>query len=295
VKLLVTGQDGQVATSLLERGSTVQGVEIVTAGRPRLDLLDVNSIQETIAAERPDIVVSAAAYTAVDQAEDDAEAAFAINAAGAGAVAAAAARIGAPIIHLSTDYVFPGDGDQPYTEEDVTAPASVYGRSKLAGEDAVAAANPRHVILRTAWVYSPFGKNFLRTMLRLAKDRDELRVVADQWGNPTSALDIADGILAVAGKLSRGGEAHGVFHMTAAGSTNWSGFAEHILKVSRDAGGPFARVQGIATSEYPTRAVRPANSRLSCEKLRSAYGVELPAWQGSTAQTVHRLLAAGEF
>jgi len=295
VKLLVTGKDGQVVTSLLERGQAVQGVEIIAAGRPRLDLLDANSIAETIAAEQPDIVVSAAAYTAVDQAEDDAEAAFAINADGAGAVAAAAARIGAPVIHLSTDYVFPGDGDGPYTEDDTTGPASVYGRSKLAGEEAVAAAHPRHVILRTAWVYSPFGKNFLKTMLRLAKDRDELRVVGDQWGNPTSALDIADGILAVAQELTHGKASYGVFHMTAAGSTNWSGFAEHILNASRDAGGPFARVQGILTSEYPTRAVRPGNSRLSCEKLRSVYGVELPGWQASTVQTVQRLLAAGEF
>lgn len=292
MRLLVTGREGQVVTSLIERAALRDGVEIVVAGRPELDLLDVASVEHAITTARPDIVVSAAAYTAVDQAEDEPDIAQAINATGAGAVAAAAASIGAPIIHFSTDYVFSGDGERPYSETDPTGPASVYGKSKLAGELAVAQANPRHVILRTAWVYSPFGKNFVKTMLNLAKDRAQLRVVADQWGNPTSALDIADGIINVAQGLGGNGNGKhfGTFHMAAAGSTNWSGFAEHIFAVSRAAGGPFATVEGIPTSEYPTRATRPSNSQLDCEKLASVYGVRLPDWRESTTRVVERLV-----
>ena len=171
---------------------------VVFAGRPQLDLAAPGIVRSAILAARPDVVVSAAAYTAVDQAEDEPERAFAINAKGAGAVASAAAEAGAAVIHLSTDYVFSGDGRGEYAETDATDPQSVYGRSKLEGEKAVEAANPRHVILRTAWVYSPFGRNFVKTMLGLASQRDHVRVVADQWGNPTSAADIADGILRIA-------------------------------------------------------------------------------------------------
>ncbi len=187
----------------------------------------------------------------------------------------------------------------------------VYGKSKLAGELAVAQANPRHVILRTAWVYSPFGKNFVRTMLRLAKDRDRVTVVADQWGNPTSALDIADGVLDVATRLvllaGSGADMSqslnrlneddmsalfGVFHMTGSGETNWADFARHIFAVSQAAGGPFAEVEPIPTSAYPTKAKRPANSRLSGDKLAAAYGVMLPDWRASTKTVVERLLAS---
>ncbi|RUV09947.1 dTDP-4-dehydrorhamnose reductase, partial [Mesorhizobium sp. M7A.T.Ca.TU.009.01.3.1] len=194
MRLVVTGRDGQVAASLLEAGQAAAGVEVIAIGRPQLDLARPDTVIEAIAAAKPDIVVSAAAYTAVDQAEDEPDLAFAVNAAGAGEVAQAASRLGVPVIHLSTDYVFDGTKDAAYVETDATAPRSVYGASKLAGEQAVASANPRHLILRTAWVYSPFGKNFVKTMLRLAADRDEIAVVADQWGNPTSALDIADAI-----------------------------------------------------------------------------------------------------
>lgn len=295
MRLAVTGREGQVVSSLIERAALRQGMEVIALGRPYLNLLDPGSIQRSVAAAKPDVVVSAAAYTAVDQAEDDAEAAYAVNATGAGAVASAAAKAGVPVIHLSTDYVFAGDAAQPYDEADATGPVSVYGQSKLAGEQAVAEANPRHVILRTAWVYSPFGKNFAKTMLRLAKDRDRVRVVSDQWGNPTSALDIADGILDIARAIAGGQtkSAYGVFHMTASGSTNWSGFAEHIFSASRAMGGPFADVEPIPTSAYPTRATRPANSQLSCEKLAAAYGVRLPDWRDSANQVVGRLIADG--
>jgi dTDP-4-dehydrorhamnose reductase len=311
VKLLVTGREGQVVASLIERGALRDGVEIVAAGRPDLDLRDTASIERTISVIAPDVVVSAAAYTAVDQAEDEPELAFAINETGARAVAAAAARIGAPIIHLSTDYVFSGGGDHPHDEDGPTDPGSVYGRSKLAGERAVTETNPRHVILRTAWVYSPFGKNFVKTMLRLASERDVVRVVADQWGNPTSAFDIADGVLDVATRLLLQARSaadmsqslnrlndddlsalFGVFHMVGSGETNWADFARHIFFCSRAAGGPFAEVESIPTSAYPTKASRPVNSRLSGEKLAAAYGVRLPDWRASTKAVVERLIAS---
>ena len=183
MRIVVTGREGQVARSLVERGTMCDGVEVITVARPQLDLTRPETIMVALAAARPDIVVSAAAYTAVDQAEDEPELARAINAVGAGAVAEAAAKLGVPVIHLSTDYVFDGRSERPYTEGDLPAPQSVYGATKLAGEKAVAEANPHHLILRTAWVYSPFGKNFVKTMLRLAAERDEIAVVADQWGN----------------------------------------------------------------------------------------------------------------
>lgn len=292
MRLVVTGRDGQVAASLLEAGRTRPGVEVVAIGRPELDLARPGTIIDAIAAAKPDIVVSAAAYTAVDQAEDEPDLAFAVNATGAGKVAAAAARLGVPVIHLSTDYVFDGSAPGAYVEADTTAPLGVYGASKLAGEQAVAAACPRHLILRTAWVYSPFGKNFVKTMLRLAADRDEISVVADQWGNPTSALDIADAILHAAAMLQgdRGVSAFGIYHLAGTGETNWSGFARHILDTSRVAGGPWADVRDIATKDYPTKARRPANSRLSSAKFAAAFGWSAPEWQRSAELVVRRIV-----
>ncbi|MER8749861.1 dTDP-4-dehydrorhamnose reductase [Mesorhizobium sp. M1050] len=295
MRVVVTGREGQVAASLLEAGRRRAGVEVVAIGRPELDLARPEMVIEAIAAAKPDIVVSAAAYTAVDQAEDEPDLSFAVNAVGAGKVAEAARRLGVPIIHLSTDYVFDGSKDSAYVETDATAPASVYGASKLAGEQAVASANPRHLILRTAWVYSPFGKNFVKTMLRLAADRDEIAVVADQWGNPTSALDIADAILHAAAQLhdDKSVSAPGIYHLAGTGEANWSGFARHILDTSRVSGGPWARVRDIATMDYPTKARRPANSRLSSAKFASAYGWDAPDWRKSTETVVRRLLIDG--
>ena len=292
MRLAVTGREGQVAASLLEAGQRQDGVEVIAVGRPQLDLARPDTVIEALEASRPDIVVSAAAYTAVDQAEDEPDAAFAVNAVGAGKVAEAAARLGVPVIHLSTDYVFDGMGAGAYVETDATAPRSVYGASKLAGEQAVAAANPRHLILRTAWVYSPFGKNFVKTMLRLAAGRDEIAVVADQWGNPTSALDIADAILHSATMLhdNKGFASFGVYHLAGTGDTNWSGFARHILDTSRALGGPYARVRDIATEDYPTRAQRPRNSRLSTAKFAATFGWTAPDWRTSTQEVVRRLL-----
>ena len=272
----------------------MSGVDVVAVGRPELDLLRPETILPALRAVDPDIVVSAAAYTAVDKAEDEPEVAAAVNAVGAGKVAEAAAALGVSVIHLSTDYVFAGDGVLPYGEGDRTEPQSVYGRTKLAGENAVAAGNPRHVILRTAWVYSPFGKNFVKTMLFLAADRDMVRVVADQFGNPTSALDIADGILAIAPRLVGDVPAthFGVFHLAGTGTTHWAGFAARVFETSRALGGPWARVEEIKTSDFPTRARRPANSRLSTERLREMFGWQAPDWRLSCDTVVRRLTDA---
>ncbi|MGN6467021.1 MAG: dTDP-4-dehydrorhamnose reductase [Rhizobiaceae bacterium] len=290
MRLLVTGRDGQVARSLAERAGI--DIEVVRIGRPDFDLARPETIAPAIRAVRPDVVVSAAAYTAVDRAEEEPDLAFAVNALGAGAVAEASSGIGVPIIHLSTDYVFDGEADAPYGEDREPAPRGVYGVSKLAGERMVAEANPHHLILRTAWVYSPFGSNFVRTMLRLAAERDEIAVVSDQWGNPTSALDIADAVLLAAGRLhaSAGFSAYGVYHLAGAGATNWSGFARHILETSARLGGPNARVRDIATADYPTKASRPANSRLSTEKFAAAFGWHATEWRNSTDEVVRRVL-----
>ncbi|TPL01788.1 MULTISPECIES: dTDP-4-dehydrorhamnose reductase [unclassified Mesorhizobium] len=295
MRLAVTGREGQVAASLVEVARDRDDVEIVAVGRPALDLARPDTVFAALEAARPDIIVSAAAYTAVDQAEDERDLAFAVNAAGAGKVAEAAARLGVPVIHLSTDYLFDGAKAGAYVETDPTAPLGVYGASKLAGEEAVAAANPRHLILRTAWVYSPFGRNFVKTMLRLAADRDEISVVADQWGNPTSALDIGDAILHAAAKLrdDRNFAGFGIYHLAGEGDTNWSGFARHILDTSRAFGGPHASVRDIATSDYPTKARRPANSRLSSAKFAGTFGWQAPQWRASVEVVIRHLPIGG--
>ncbi len=245
----------------------------------------------------PDAIVNAAAYTAVDLAESEPSLAYQINGAGAEAAARAAARLGIPIVQLSTDYVFDGSLDRPFREDDPTVPLGVYGDSKLQGERAVAAANENHAILRTAWVYSPFGKNFVCTMLALAGKQEQVSVVSDQVGTPTNAFDLADGIIAVVRNLLEQPSAkklRGVFHMTGGGETNWAEFAKAIFAASAAAGGPSARVLPISTSEYPTPARRPSNSRLDNGRLANAYGVRLPPWQQSLPGCVERLLGKKE-
>ncbi|MEP9357633.1 dTDP-4-dehydrorhamnose reductase [Sphingomonas sp. KR3-1] len=289
MRILVTGREGQVARSLAERAV---GHEVVFAGRPELDLTDAASIEQTVARVQPALVVSAAAYTAVDKAEDEPELAMLANGEGPGVLARAAAAIGAPVIHLSTDYVFDGSLERPWREDDPTSPLGVYGASKLAGELAVAAAGAPYAILRTAWVYSPFGANFVKTMLRLAVDRDTLNIVADQHGCPTSALDIADAVLGVA-QAWRGGDLLGrdrVYHFAGTGETDWAGFARAIFAESAKRGGPSAEVRGIPASDYPTRATRPANSRLDCTRFAETFGMCVPQWRHSLAQTMDRLL-----
>lgn len=294
MRIAVTGKTGQVVTSLIERGAAA-GHEVIALGRPELDLADPASVPRVIADAAPDVIVSAAAYTAVDKAESESELAHAVNNAGAGTVALAAKALGVPLIHISTDYVFDGKGDRPYRESDPTGPTGVYGASKLAGEEAVLTAYPEgSAVLRVAWVYSPFGGNFVKTMLRLAGDRDEISVVADQVGNPTSALDIADGVVKVATNLVADADPalRGIFHMTAGGEATWADFAEGIFAASAARGGPSAGVKRITTAQYPTPATRPANSRLDCGKIAAAHGVALPDWRGSLETVVARLQAA---
>lgn len=290
-RMVVTGREGQVVLSLLERGAKHDRFEVIALGRPELDLSAPDTIEAALREARPDVIVSAAAYTAVDQAESDEEAATVINGVAAGKIAQAAAALGVPVIHLSTDYVFDGSKTAAYVETDPVSPIGAYGRSKLAGEQAVAAATPNHAILRTAWVYSPFGKNFLKTMLKLAETRDSLNVVDDQIGNPTSALDIADAVLTVASNLvaSNDPALRGSFHMTGTGEASWADFAIEIFARSADAGGPTAEVGRIPSSAYPTPAKRPANSRLDCSRLADIHAVRLPDWKQSTANIVERL------
>ncbi|MDK1491799.1 dTDP-4-dehydrorhamnose reductase [Sinorhizobium sp. 7-81] len=294
MRIVVTGCTGQVALSLAERARGRPDLDVVAVGRPHLELARPETILPALERHRPDLVVSAAAYTAVDQAEDEPDLAFAVNAVGAGAVAEAAARLGVPVIHLSTDYVFDGFKEGNYAEDDATAPLNVYGASKLAGEKAVSAANPRHIILRTAWVYSPFGKNFVKTMLQLAKNREEIAVVADQWGNPSSALDIADAVLKTAAFLirSRQDEIPEVYHLVGTGKVNRADFARHILSVSRARGGPWSRVRSVATEEFPARARRPANSSLATARFAATFGWTMPDWQHSVESTIEQLVQA---
>jgi dTDP-4-dehydrorhamnose reductase len=291
IRIAVTGRNGQVVRSLVERAA---GTDIAVAciGRPALDLGNPDTIERALASVAADVIVSAAAYTDVNRAETESDRADAINGRAPGLLAARANALGIPLIHLSTDYVFDGAKPEPYTERDPIGPINAYGRSKAAGERAVAAAHPRHVILRTSWVYSPFNRNFVRTMLDLARKQDTARVVADQVGNPTAASDIADGILAVAHHLveGRGDERYGTFHMAAAGTASWAEFAAAIFSASSQRGGPSARVVPIASAEYQTPARRPANSRLDCAKLARVYGMSLPPWQSSLGACVGRIL-----
>ena len=296
MRIIVTGRQGQVARALAERGQS-GGVDVVCLARPEVDLLEPDLVARAIEATGGDVVVNAAAYTAVDKAEAEPELAMRVNGEGARAVAAAAANAGRPVVQLSTDYVFDGALDRPYREDDPVAPISVYGRSKLAGEYAVAAANPRCVIARTAWIYSPFGHNFLKTMLRLGLTRDEVGVVADQWGAPTSALDLADALIAMARRLvaePHNTSLYGAFHATGSIYTTWAGFAAAIFAQAAMLGRRPVAVTPISTAQYPTPAARPANSRLDVGKLHRVYGLALPEWRSSARDCVKRLILSPE-
>ena len=293
MRVLVTGRTGQLVTSLVERGATRPGIEIMPIGKPQLDLESPGGAARAIKEARPDIVINAAAYTAVDQAEDEPERAARINAAGAAEVAAAAADLGAPVIQMSTDYVFDGASAEPYGEDAATNPLGVYGRSKLNGEEQVRGANPKHVIIRTAWVYSPFGKNFVKTIVALANQRDELTVVADQLGNPSSALDLADGLLALL-ELWDSGSAVGMgetYHLAGTGETSWFDFAAFIMSECEAHGAPSARVRPIRTEDWPVKAPRPRHTSLCSEKFALDVGFKMPEWQSSVRKSLLRLTA----
>lgn len=288
--ILVAGKSGQVARALQEQAGA-RSFELVALGRPELDITDAGSIAVALDRIKPDLVINAAAYTAVDQAESDEANAMAANRDGPLALAKLTAERGLPLLHISTDYVFDGRKETAYTTGDAVCPLGVYGKSKLAGEVAVASENPRHYIFRTSWVYSPFGGNFVKTMLRLARDRDELGVVDDQRGNPTSAHQIADGLLDVSAALLAGkSAAPGVYHMTAGGTASWAEFADFVLQHSENAGGPTAIVNKITSAEFPTPVERPKNSALDCSRLNDEFGVRLGGWETSAATCVSRLL-----
>jgi len=295
MKLLVVGSAGQLSRSLVERSTDRSGIDLVAIGRPEVDLERPETVAHSIAAASADLVINAAAYTAVDLAEDEPGRAFAVNAAGAGEVARAAAEAGAPVIHISTDYVFDGRSSGRYREDDPTNPLGVYGRSKLEGEWLVRAANPDHLIIRTSWVYSPFGSNFVKTMLRLAADRDEVAVVDDQRGCPTSAPDLADALLTVAEHIreSNSGALGRTFHLAGPDACSWADFAEAIFAVSAGLGGPTANVRRIPTSEFPTKAVRPANSALDSSAFEREFGFALPQGRSSLEAALERMLHEG--
>jgi dTDP-4-dehydrorhamnose reductase len=281
VSLLVLGAGGQVGRALSER--------VGEAGRSfdhaACDICDAASVAQALSIPEITAVVNCAAYTAVDRAESEPDRAFAVNAGGAEIVARAANARGLPVIHLSTDYVYAGTGAAPHREDEPLAPRNVYGASKATGDAAVARANPAHLILRVSWVFGVHGANFVRTMLRLGRERNELRIVADQIGGPTEARDIADAVIAMTAACRRPGfAAWGIYHFAGRPNTSWCGFADAILA---QLPGPRPQLVAIDSSDYPTPAVRPLNSRLDCRRIRTAFGIEQPEWR----QALRRVLA----
>jgi dTDP-4-dehydrorhamnose reductase len=288
VKVLVIGRSGQLARALARR-AVAHGLSLQAIARPELDLTLPARVEAALGAQSFDVVINAAAYTAVDNAEDDRERAHMINAEAAGILAGEAARAGKPIVHVSTDYVFDGDKGAPYLEDDPTGPTGAYGASKLEGERCVLGANQRAVVLRTSWVFDAEGANFVRTMLRLAKTRDEVSVVADQRGCPTFADDLADAALTIAARP----EHFGLYHCAGAGETSWAAFAEEVFAQSRARGGPAAAVRPISAADYPTRAKRPSDSRLDCAKLARDYGVRLRPWREALSACMNEIAEGG--
>lgn len=278
MRILISGQHGQVSTELQHHLKTLG--ELVVPGRGQFDLTDAQQLRQQVQRVRPDLIINAAAYTAVDQAETEPQVAFAINAVAPGILAEEAAALGIPLIHYSTDYVFDGSKSSPYTEDDAPNPLGVYGQSKLAGEQAISAVQGQHLILRTSWVYSAHGRNFLLTMQRLLQEKPELRVVADQIGAPTWAGTIARSTLALIERWQAGQTgAWGTYHLTAQGETSWFGFAQAIGEALRAQGKPCANLVPIPSSDYPTPATRPLNSRLDGRRLQREWGVSQPDWQ----------------
>ena len=278
LKILITGQHGQVSRELQQR---LQGLgELVVLGRDQLDLANPEQIRQQVRSHRPGLIINAAAHTAVDQAENEPDVAFAINATAPGVLAEEAKTLGIPLIHYSTDYVFDGSKPAPYREDDAPNPLGVYGMSKLAGEQAIAAVGGQYLILRTSWVYSSHGKNFLLTMQRLLQEKPHMRIVADQIGAPTWAGTIADSTRALIERWQAGQAGEwGVYHLTAQGETSWFGFAQAIGEQLLADGMACAALEGIPASEYPTPAKRPLNSRLDCSRLQQQWQVSQPQWR----------------
>jgi len=283
LRILIIGQNGQVSQALQTRLAAMG--ELIVLGSDQLDMARTDHIRAPIDALRPDLIINAAAYTAVDQAESEAQRAFAINATAPGVLARATLELGIPLLHYSTDYVFDGRKPEPYTEDDTPNPLSVYGRSKLAGEEAIREAGGQHLILRTSWVYCNAGRNFLLTMQRLLQEKTHLRVVADQIGAPTWAGTIADSTAKLIERWQAGQcGAWGTYHLTAQGQTSWFGFAQAIGEHLVEQHKPCAVLEPIPSSEYPTPAQRPLNSRLDCTRLIQEWGVSQPDWRSALQQ-----------
>jgi len=291
-KILLTGVNGQVGNAL-QQVFAQHNIPMIALDRARLDLTDAEAIRSVVREYQPNLIINPAAYTAVDRAESEAEQAYAMNAEAPQVLAEEAVKIGARLIHFSTDYVYAGDKQGIYLESDETAPLSVYGQSKLAGEEAIRASGVQHLIFRTSWVYGAYGKNFMNTILRLAAEREVLRIVADQYGAPTSSHSIADAVLAV---LRVWTGQSGTYHLVNTGETTWYGFAQAIVEDYAKLGlmpplkTAVQNIQAITTQEYPTPAARPENSRLSCEKLKQDFGLTLPHWR-EALQSELRLLS----
>ena len=294
MKILVTGKNGQVGFEL-QRALAAVG-EVVAVGQRDCDLADADAIRALVRRVAPDVIVNPAAYTAVDKAEADQQTAFAVNAQAPGVLGEEAARLGALVVHYSTDYVFDGAKQGSYAESDVPDPQSVYGSTKYAGEQALAQVNPRHLILRTSWVVGAHGGNFARTMLRLAAERERLTVVADQYGAPTTAALLADLTAQLVRQYQREGAKtfpFGTYHVAGGGETNWYEYARFVLAEALAAGktlkaGPNA-VSPLATADYPTPAKRPANSRLDTRHFRTTFGLRLPPWQESVRHVLQQI------
>lgn len=293
MKILVTGRRGQLVRCLSEHASSDPAVDIVHAARPEVDLSRPGSLADAIARATPDLIVNAAAYTRVDDAEDVPELAFRINAEAAGEASSAAAGLGIPIIQISTDYVFDGRKRTPYVETDETCPTGVYGRSKQAGEEMVRAANRKHSIVRTAWLYSPYGRNFVRTMVSAGAGGGTLSVVGDQYGSPTSALDLADGILRIASTWAGDRPARGTFHLANRGTASWFDLAVATQRAAAANAMGSAEIRAIATSGWPTKAERPSYSVLDSTKIENAIGFDMPDWRASLPRVVERLAMVG--
>ena len=296
MKVLLLGKTGQVGWEL-QRSLAPLGELIALDARSTefpADFRQPERVAQTVLALQPDVIVNAAAHTAVDKAESEPELARTLNATTPGAIAQAARQIGALMVHYSTDYVFDGGGERPWQEDDATGPLSVYGRTKLEGEQLIAAQGPKHLIFRTSWVYAARGGNFAKTMLRLARERDRLTVIDDQFGAPTGAELLADVTAHAIRDTLRDPAKSGLYHLAAGGETTWHGYARFVLEQAEAAGvalkaGP-ARVDPVPTSAFPTPAVRPHNSRLNTLKLRSAFGLSLPSWQTGVARMLHETL-----
>ena len=294
MRILAAGWHGQIASAFMQIAPARQDITAFAISRPGLDICEPRSVERSLGDIRPDVLINLAGYTDVDGAESEPDLAFALNTVGARLLAEAAARRDVPIIHISTSYVFDGRKNSAYVETDQANPCTVYGKSKLAGETEVQSANPKHVILRAGWIYSPFGRCFVSNILQRAQLGMPLKVVNDQYGNPTYAPHLVDAILAIAGQLTSRPQQDmpwGIYHAAGAGTASWYDVAREIFAHSEQLTGLSASIEAITSAEYSTRSQRAANSQLDCAKLEKSFGLKLPAWQTGVQECVERLLS----